>query len=25
VLHGVASHDRPLLFFRGKYHRMPGS
>jgi flavin reductase (DIM6/NTAB) family NADH-FMN oxidoreductase RutF len=25
VLHGVASHDRPLLFFRGKYHRMPNS
>jgi 3-hydroxy-9,10-secoandrosta-1,3,5(10)-triene-9,17-dione monooxygenase reductase component len=25
VLSGVASHDRPLLFFRGKYHRMPNS
>jgi flavin reductase (DIM6/NTAB) family NADH-FMN oxidoreductase RutF len=25
VLSGVASHDRPLLFFKGKYHRMPGS
>jgi flavin reductase (DIM6/NTAB) family NADH-FMN oxidoreductase RutF len=25
VLHGVASHDRPLLFFKGKYHRLPDS
>jgi flavin reductase (DIM6/NTAB) family NADH-FMN oxidoreductase RutF len=25
VLGGVASHERPLLFFKGKYHRMPGS
>jgi flavin reductase (DIM6/NTAB) family NADH-FMN oxidoreductase RutF len=25
VLNGVASHDRPLLFFKGKYHRMPNT
>jgi hypothetical protein len=25
VLSGVVSHDRPLLFFKGKYHRMPNS
>ena len=25
VLHGAASHDRPLLFFQGKYHRLPDS
>jgi len=25
VLHGVAGHDRPLLFFQGKYHRLPDS
>jgi flavin reductase (DIM6/NTAB) family NADH-FMN oxidoreductase RutF len=25
VLSGFASHDRPLLFFKGKYHRMPNT